>query len=552
MFENNAKGWYGSYSVIGRNLVQRFTLILRKDEILSGNLKKAYFGDYFSTDDNQIEEENNNKKKKGIDIFSEEYDKLKEEKIRMKNEEKMVKKANLCTHQRVPEKERYKFHQQHHQETERNLILRKRKDLKNLVSYHPKLDFIWKRTVTGPKWQLLKGRNLIDSNKNKAKDNEKSKDKDKNNNFLVNYIFKSIPMHKMTRRGTLPINHDSRIRFDMPFRPKNIIVEEKENDKLPINDKIKNVKTPKNNIIKTNFKLEKINTSPENKNNNNKRYLKTYNNNFLINHSKNLESPKKKFNKSVDSKSILKKSLSTNKKESFKKLLDKNTFNRTIDFSKILPRNLNVFVHKKVDYNTPSYSNPSYKLTEPRCISMVSYNKNIRDEIVPKKFEGIDPQIFRQPNKALDLVNNHKKISAPNFDIMSGRNQNEGPLPAYMINLWDRRSIETMTEKGLKMNHYSDSEFYNTNYSIFKPKKSFNKMINYTILKNDNEKIDEELKNINEEVFGNKKLKKLIENYSKDDKEAANNQINFDVISLKSYKRERKRNKKMYPLNYQY
>ena len=121
-----------------------------------------------------------------------------------------------------------------------------------------------------------------------------------------------------------------------------------------------------------------------------------------------------------------------------------------------------------------------------------------------------------------------------------------------MINLWDRRSIETMTEKGLKMNHYSDSEFYNTNYSIFKPKKSFNKMINYTILKNDNEKIDEELKNINEEVFGNKKLKKLIENYSKDDKEAANNQINFDVISLKSYKRERKRNKKMYPLNYQY
>ena len=295
-------------------------------------------------------------------------------------------------------------------------------------------------------------------------------------------------------------------------------------------------------------KLENINTSPQN---NNQKYLKTYNNNFFINHSQDNESPKKKFNKSLDSKSMLKQSLSTNKKSSFKKLLDKDTFNRTIDFSKILPRNLNVFVQKKVDYNTPSYSNPNYKLTEPRSISMVSYNKNIRDEITPRKFVGIDPQIFRQPNKALDLVNNHKKTSAPNFDIMSGRNQSEGPLPAYMINVWDRRSIETMTDKGLKMNHYSDGEFHNTNYSIFKPKKSFNKMINYTILKNDNEKYDEELKNINEEVFGNKKLKKLIENYSKDNKE--NNKVNFDVISLKSYKRERKKHKnKIYPLNYQF
>ena len=122
-----------------------------------------------------------------------------------------------------------------------------------------------------------------------------------------------------------------------------------------------------------------------------------------------------------------------------------------------------------------------------------------------------------------------------------------------MINVWDRRSIETMTEKGLKMNHYSNSEFYNGNYSMFKPKKSYNKMINYTIMKNDNEQIDEELKNINEEVFGNEKLKKLIEKYSSDDKDNTNNQPYFDAISLKSFKRERKKQKdKFYPLNYQF
>ena len=74
-------------------------------------------------------------------------------------------------------------------------------------------------------------------------------------------------------------------------------------------------------------------------------------------------------------------------------------------------------------------------------------------------------------------------------------------------------------------------------------------MINLTIMKNDNEKIDEELKNINEEIFGNKKLKKLIETYAKDENDYTNNQINFDVISLKSYKRERKKNKNL-PLNF--
>ena len=180
---------------------------------------------------------------------------------------------------------------------------------------------------------------------------------------------------------------------------------------------------------------------------------------------------------------------------------------------------------------------------------MVSYSKNIRDQIIPKKFVGIDPQIFLEPNKVLDMVNNHKKVSVPNFDIMSGRKKNDGPLPAYMINVWDRRSIETMTDKGLKMNNYSNSNFHSENYSMFKPKKSFNKMINLTIMKNDNEKIDEELKNINEEIFGNKKLKKLIETYAKDENDYTNNQINFDVISLKSYKRERKKNKNL-PLNF--
>ena len=186
MFENNAKGWYGSYSVIGRNSVQRFALILKKDEIISGNMKKAFYGDYFSTDDQKIlEEDNKDKKGNNIDIFSIEYDKLKEEKLKIKEEEKMVKNANLCTHHMLAEKERYKFHQNHHKESERNMHLMRRKDIENFVSYHPKMDFIWKRTVTGPKWKLQKERNLINienSNFNKNKESKKQQKSKKRTN----------------------------------------------------------------------------------------------------------------------------------------------------------------------------------------------------------------------------------------------------------------------------------------------------------------------------------------------------------------------------------
>ena len=78
-------------------------------------------------------------------------------------------------------------------------------------------------------------------------------------------------------------------------------------------------------------------------------------------------------------------------------------------------------VQKKLEDSIPSFSSPNFKLTEPRSISMVSYSKSIRDQIIPKKFIGIDPQLFLEPNKYIDLVNNHKKVSVPNFDIMSGR-----------------------------------------------------------------------------------------------------------------------------------
>ena len=110
-----------------------------------------------------------------------------------------------------------------------------------------------------------------------------------------------------------------------------------------------------------------------------------------------------------------------------------------------------------------------------------------------------------------------------------------------------------MTDKGLKMNNYANIDFHN-NYSAFHPKKSFNKLVNYTIFKNDKETVQEELKKINAEIFGDKKIVKLIEKYSADEsknKEYAGSTI--DGFTFKTIRRSElniKENKK--PLAYRF
>ena len=82
MIENEAKGWHGSYSSIGRISAEKFPMILIKDEILKGRYKKKKIKDYFST-----EEELNNYKiilDEGDDIFNTDY----KTKIKLKKKKK--------------------------------------------------------------------------------------------------------------------------------------------------------------------------------------------------------------------------------------------------------------------------------------------------------------------------------------------------------------------------------------------------------------------------------------------------------------------------------
>ena len=107
MIENEAKGWHGSYSSVGRISAETFPMILIKDQILKGRYKKKKMKDYFST-----EEDFNNYNKLIIDesddIFNIEY----KCKMKLRKKRKEICKPN--TKKKIPEE--YKYHNMHHKD----------------------------------------------------------------------------------------------------------------------------------------------------------------------------------------------------------------------------------------------------------------------------------------------------------------------------------------------------------------------------------------------------------------------------------------------------
>ena len=51
MFENDAKGWYGSYSIAGRESAEKYHIVTHKDEIIQNEHKKLKIRDLFTPDE---------------------------------------------------------------------------------------------------------------------------------------------------------------------------------------------------------------------------------------------------------------------------------------------------------------------------------------------------------------------------------------------------------------------------------------------------------------------------------------------------------------------
>ena len=226
MFENKAKGWFGSYSKVGRDSAEKYPMIMQKDKIFSNQYKKYKIKDYFTTEDDIDFEKT--MMDYGEDIFSQTYQRKIEKRERFKNVCALKTEEAMSVD--------YKYHQIHHKGLyDYNLIIKGQKKYQTNSSVNlPKDDLTTKRIITGPKWVLLTGR------KNKL---WKIKDLDidfYNTEKIDRKRRKIFEMVKQTQRGNLPTSYDLRIRIEEPY-------DKKENHKK--NNKLSPIKATKTQII---------------------------------------------------------------------------------------------------------------------------------------------------------------------------------------------------------------------------------------------------------------------------------------------------------------
>ena len=480
MFENQAIGWHGSYSTVGRNSAEKYPMVLIKDKILKDKCEKKVIKDYFNTDDD-IE---NNKIiiDDGEDIFSQTTNK------KNKNKKKITE---ICDHQnkeKIPDE--YKYHQLHHKELyDYNLLLKKQRNYgTNANMYAPKKDITWRRTVTGPYWDTITGRDKKSIFGKTAQNTDA--------NFYIDHdTFKSenktFQMDKQTKRGQLPTSYDLRIRIDEPFYENNSRKIENKNKLLDseIGETSKNEKS-------------KIN-----------------------------QNQKKKDNK-------------------------KN--NHSLSFAKNLSRDQYYFLNRDRRGVRPFF-NPNYNLVEPKSLSMVKYNNKPKGRSISKRMKGIDFNLFFEPDKVINKINNHKIANAPNLKIMVGRvdddnDKNNLHLPGHMMKIYNRNSLEVLTAKGLLMNNFIDAGLGN-DYTSFCNKKSFNVVINHNLLKNNKGIKDSKLRQIARQLNTKERINKLMEFYSKnlDNQNSVENFRKFDGITFKTIKNKEQlteREKKLFSLKF--
>ena len=490
MFENETKGWHGSYSIAGKNSAEKYHLVLQKDEILKNENKKYKIKTIFTPDESFDYEDYDNT----LEMFKI-YNR--DAKLNNSNNEKLNLKKEIL------KKEKYKFHNKHMNELDK----KKNNSVNNLISYYPKYDYIYPKILTGPLWKFLKGRTNSQTKENNNNDSNNNNNNNKNNNNSIiknnintninntinsqdnndninyeitnyedynnnniknnkkinkydsyneelntlNYYSPSkclVNMDKTTQRGEFTVSHDIRIRTDKPFNKS--FIKNKKNKSLL---KKSNLLLFQNKIKKLKLtKLSKIKTQNESLSNNN---------NSSIN--------------SIYNKTNIKYNTQNNSKKNLIK---------TIDFEKIMSREKIDKIKNKKLISIPLVF-PNYTLVTDRTITNVIYSKPNENKKKIKIMKGIDSLINYNPDKVINKIDNHSEIKVPNFNLMNSRfdKKNKSKLPIYMQNLHDRKSVDTINEKSLKLNNFSNSKFLNPSNSFW-PKRSYNNIINLNLLKN--------------------------------------------------------------------
>ncbi len=535
MIENDTKGWHGSFSIVGKNSAEKYHAIIHKNEILNNEHRNIKVKDIFSPDETiplEVIEDN-------LDIFKVYSNEKKNGKISTK---KMLKKN----------KERYKYHNKHILNNKKNKNKNKN-DIFDIpkIKYYPKYDYIWPRLISGPCWKTIQGRNSKKSNL----DNKDFYIDD--NKFYSSLSCKClVNMNKTTQRGDFFLSKDSRIRTDKRFSKSYSSMKNIKNDFIYRKYKTENNKNENENIISENNKHENIkneNYKSENNQNNINLPLKNHSmKNIKIKKLKQLET-ENILDTNIKNNNITKNYLVNNQIETIKSykskskkniLLSENIIKKEIkntpDFQKTISREQIEKIKERKKNITP-FIIPNYNLIRERIITKVIYEKP--KKIIPriKYLKGIDSSLTYKPDLIINKIDNHSEVKSPNFKLMTSRNNNNlnNKLPTYMQNIFDRNSVDIITEKSLKLNSFSNSKFIEP-YTSFFPKRSFNNIINLNLINSDKGKD----KNLNDEGFELKRdiLKNSLnfyhKNYDELIKEGALNK--FDNVTYKSIKKEKR------------
>ena len=576
MIENEAKGWYGSYSLAGKSSAKKYNNIVRKNEILKGEHKKVKIHDLFRPDEPKIENIEQN-----IDVFkiysfnNNTFHKIKQ---RPKNQIQSLTKLKN-------EKQYFKyfFHNKHCTSNEKRLKLRIAPE-PGCTKYNPNYSYIYPKLLTGPKWEDISGR-------------KQKKIEIDNRDFLINnlenydkYIINNgdikcfVNMNKTTQRGSFIDFKDLRLKTEKPFS-KNSNSKKKEGLAYDLrkganrtyingffryknssgNKKIKkNILNLKNtlNIKNFNYLSEKDfnskalkTTTNEHKyrlikrkiNNDNKRTLSESKDNISNLETKSIRKKRNSKRIKIDTKAA-----TIGSEEQVNHLLK----NSAPDFSKIISRDEREKAKGK-KISSISIIKPNYYYVKERPIVMAVYKKDQTfNKYKKNEFKGIDSTFNYNPDSFIDKCNNHISPRVPNFNYMISRPYKKGsPLPSYMHHMHYRGSPYLITDKSLILNNYSEGKYIPASNSFF-PKNSFNNIINVGYVhsnafkeKNTDEDIQAKkkqiekkisLSNINyEELINEGALKKFDNfNYKTITKEKKRNFSNNQLITFEEYDNE--------------
>ena len=220
-------------------------------------------------DNDNVKNVKNSEKNKNKDKLKKEVNKNNDDfynniiKLLIKTNEsnlKELKKKKLNRAKSSNNINRYKYYKLHNEKLskyrELGILQKINEEVQNAI-YTPKFDLIYKRIITGPKWNELSGRKqkeIIDCRP--ASDLSRSK----TNNLLFSEGKGVLPMSKQTQRDGFPISNNLRIRYEKKFIPSNSSFSMKTKTKRNnVNHSCHNLKNSKT-IYKSKLELENINS----------------------------------------------------------------------------------------------------------------------------------------------------------------------------------------------------------------------------------------------------------------------------------------------------